>query len=64
MGLTGNPVGIGSGPAAVTGDKPCILSLFVFEGGWEGAGVWMIREPEDLPELMMRVVQRELPAQT
>ena len=64
MGLTGNPVRIGSGPAAVTGDKTCILPLFVFLGVWEGAGIWMIREPEDLPELMMCVMQRELPAQT
>lgn len=36
------------GPAAVTGDDPC-TSHFSVGAEWEGAGIRMIREPEDLP---------------
>ena len=37
---------IGDGPAAVTGDDRCILSLTF---GWEDAASRMSRESEDLP---------------
>ncbi len=48
-GITGNPVGIGSGPAAVTGDKNLrYLATMPFKGHGK-AEVRMNREPEDLP---------------
>ena len=45
--LKGNSVRIGDGPAAVTGDDRCILSLILSR---EGAASRMNRESEDLPE--------------
>jgi hypothetical protein len=49
--LTGNPVEIGSGPAAVAGDKREFYDLttgLIWEG-WEGIAFWTIRKPEDRP---------------
>ncbi len=45
----GNPVRIGSGPAAVIGDEIRTRHFFVLTD-WEGAKSRTIREPEDLPE--------------
>ena len=43
-----NPVKTGNGPAAVIGDKTCRTPLA--KKRWEGAGIRMNRESEDLPE--------------
>ena len=48
LGLIGNPVGIGSGPAAVIGYELCEIPLFD-ESNREGADIRLIRKPEDLP---------------
>jgi hypothetical protein len=45
-GLIGNPVQVGSGPAAVTGDE---RSLRHCPPGREGRASRRIRKPEDLP---------------
>lgn len=47
-GLKGNPVKVGSGPAAVIGDEICKISHCPVNGR-EGADVRMIQESEDLP---------------
>jgi len=44
-------VQIGSGPAAVTGDKIHDMSLSAISG-WEDAEIRVIRESEDLPSLV------------
>ncbi len=49
----GNPVKFRNGPAAVTGDESCIMSLFypagLPEDKWEDAAGKWIRKSEDLP---------------
>ena len=49
VGLIGNPVRIGNGPAAVIGDELCDIPLPGCEAGREGADSREIRESEDLP---------------
>ena len=46
---------IGDGPAAVTGDDRCILSLILSR---EGAASRMNRESEDLPEWLLETIAR------
>jgi len=46
--LKGNPVKIGNGPAAVTGDEISTMPLSA-QCGWEGGESRMIRKSEDLP---------------
>jgi len=45
----GNPVQLGSGPAAVNGDE-IHESHCLGETGWEGMESRTIRKPEDLPD--------------
>ena len=52
MSVKGNPVEIGDGPAAVTGDENRSMSLSACIG-WEGAVNRMIRKSEDLPEAVL-----------
>ena len=46
--LIGNPVRVGGGPAAVTGNE-LLGSHCESEDWWEGEECRWIREPEDLP---------------
>ncbi len=53
-GVKGNPVKIGDGPAAVTGDEHRRMPLGRIKAG-EGAVSRVIRESEDLPEQLMAI---------
>jgi hypothetical protein len=50
MSRRGNPVRIGDGPAAVTGDDDSIHATDSAVRNREGAAHRVIRKPEDLPE--------------
>ncbi len=54
LGLKGNPVKFGNGPAAVTGDE-IRRSHCPLKAGWEGSESRMIRKSEDLPDVALEI---------